>query len=1334
MADAPEAPFAEPPVDLPTKGKDDYPHCLPPRVIFEDGTSLLDNPLPMSDSGLLLQHYLQSEGFGDHHIEAFDSWIFRSAHRNVSGRMLEFPVEDASGERRQVHFENVRIFKPRYTRDGKVVPMTPKLAREQGVTYGSDWYVDLVMYKGGRVIDRRPDVCIGNVPTMLKSRNCILHGRTPRELAMFGEDPKDPGGYFVVSGGEKVVLLQEQLAVNRIFLMDMDGKGAVVARMTANTSRGTSLIEIATDKSSKAIIEMRFPSMRSSKVGERYNSINAMSIYRILSQPYEGEPDTTASSDLNTQKLRTCADPNVIQNMIASFMEPSQVKKSMLKLVRTMVDYLLFPDDMSIIADKMERTTASAEEIKASKSSKIQLTRDDVERIMDSDLFPHLNNMAGPDGETEVMRRNRIKLAKLNLLSIMLARILEYQAGFRKLDDRDSWSNKRVKGAGSMMEQLFRNAWRKALGYVQASINEGKIRELSGVAENIKYSIITDTFHDSFTSANWGVKGTQTKSNVAQSLARESVVATFAHINTVDVGISRTSQQSALRLVQNGQWGFICPVSTPEGENSGLLKNLAITAKVSLDRNDSEIIRLLIGDPEKNLPVRVVENRDPDRNFIDKIMVDGKFLGWCNGDETRTYLIDLRRTCHLPHDMTVVKEGDWVYVDISSARLVRPLLIVDADQQLAIDRVSAETGIDLRRASINDLLSYGVMEYLSPWEQEYVKLAVSTEDISKRLDKIKQVEDDLATALTNQQSVTAGQQVIAEDSSEPLTAEEAEKRVVLAREAVKNMEKNRAYTHCEIDSQAILGVAAALIPWPNHNPAPRNTYQVSMGKQALGVYHANHLNRYDGKTKLLAFSTRPIVETEMYDIIGLDEHGPGENISMAFMAIPGNEEDSFVVKKEFLDNGGFRMVKYLTYTATFNEASGEVIERLAKPDPYPGERPERYDSIHGKEAGQSMVGLPKIGAFLKQGDCVIGKIQDIIRKSPDNTVGREQKNASSFMYVGDQGIVDKVLVTTDNKTTTVTVKLRTERIPQGGDKFAPRNAQKGTIGVVKMAIDMPCDENGITPDFIVNSHAMPSRMTISYPMEMLASKHAAMRGVHINGGAFHPFNMNDYRQTMVDYGMEEFGYENMRSGSSGKPLQAKINMGPCFWQALKHHAIDKIQSRGTGDVHPMTRQPPKGRRFKGGLRFGEMEQSSLISHGASSTMRERLMFVSDGYQTVFCKRCGTFAVNDPGSETGYRQCRLCQDTTSFGTVTIPYVYKLLKNLLAAIGINLRPEFMTSQEYMAKIFQQLGEKGATVDDIQQGLMEADQGLEDEQNEDAAVQEEAEDLGELYNDTD
>lgn len=1242
--------------------------------------------LNLSPAGKLLRKYILAEGFGDHHIEVYDNWISHSSYNNVYGRTLLLPGD------RVVCFENLNIFPPRYTKDGKVLVLTPKLAREQGITYGGDWHVDVVVRKGnnkGEIIERKDGFCIGTVPTMLKSRKCILHGKSRTELALLGEDPTDPGGYFIVSGVEKVVLLQERLVVNKIFLMDMGGKNSVVARLTANTIRGTALIELALDKKTRSIIKMRFPSMREQKKRDKndsskankYKSINVLRVFRLLG-------------------LMTVDE---IKSFISLFIRPERIKKCMLKLTRNFVDFIVLPDDVSIILDKMDKSNLSDIEKKA-----------EIDRILQTDLFPHLNEFQGQDGEFQSQRNERIMEAKRHLLGIMVARFVEHIAGYRDLDNRDDWGNKRTDGAGRMMEQLFRNAWRKLIGTVRASIEVSGVKDLHGVLTNLRYNVITDTFHDSFITNKWGVRGTQTKDNVAVTLVRDSLIATYAHINTVDVSISRTVRKQSLRLVQNSQYGLICPVSTPEGENAGLVKNLSISAKVSLERTGEDIIRYLIGDEKKGIKPQVSMKQGERNAWKDHILVDGKPLGWCDADNVQRMLIDMRRKGALPADMSVVREDDWLYVDISPSRLVRPLLIVDDQQRLVIDILGA------REAPNHILLTNGSMEYISAWEGQYIKLATSIDDITKRLSRIEDAEEAYRAAVANLELILS-QEYSPEYINQPelfaTARKEAQREVNTAKQDLTTASSSRPYTHCEIDPLAILGVAAASIPWPNHNQAPRNTYQVAMFKQSLGDYHSNHLNRFDGKMKVLTFSTRPMVETEMYDIIGLTTKGTGENLNIAFLAAPDTEEDAFVMKKEFLDNGGFRIHKYLTYKTIVKHHSGEVTEELTRPELQVNEQPTRYDAIQMYEKNNPNNGLPKLGAYRNQGDCIIGKIQHI------PSVG-EHRNESVILRVGDEGIVEKVLVTSDSKTTTVTVKLRIMRVPQEGDKFAPRNAQKGTVGIVMSDIDMVSDEHGIVPDMYINPHAIPSRMTQSYIMEIISAKVGATKGTHINGGPFKPFPLNEYRKVLRERNRKllgedlrrehEFGYEFMRSGTSGNKMEVPIYSGLVFFQALKHHVKDKVQARGTGQFKPMTRQPAKGRGNRGGLRFGEMERDSAIAHGASAFTMERLMYTSDAYQVPLCRICGQFGVNDAKTKR-YKPCRLCGNVDTFGRTTIPYVLKLLIHLLAAPGMNLSPETLTSDEYLERLLNK-GEHlpSEDISNIREELEEIDMGFVEEQD--------------------
>lgn len=115
--------------------------------------------------------------------------------------------------------------------------VTPHECRLRDTTYSAPIYVT-ISYTRGRQVVKRPNVCIGRLPIMLRSNKCVLVGRSDAQLARMTECPLDPGGYFIVKGTEKVILVQEQLSKNRIIVEVDSVKGVVLASCTSSTHTG----------------------------------------------------------------------------------------------------------------------------------------------------------------------------------------------------------------------------------------------------------------------------------------------------------------------------------------------------------------------------------------------------------------------------------------------------------------------------------------------------------------------------------------------------------------------------------------------------------------------------------------------------------------------------------------------------------------------------------------------------------------------------------------------------------------------------------------------------------------------------------------------------------------------------------------------------------------------------------------------------------------------------------------------------------------------------------------------------------------------------------------
>lgn len=233
-----------------------------------------------------------------------------------------------------------------------------------------------------------------------------------------------------------------------------------------------------------------------------------------------------------------------------------------------------------------------------------------------------------------------------------------------------------------------------------------------------------------------------------------------------------------------------------------------------------------------------------------------------------------------------------------------------------------------------------------------------------------------------------------------------------------------------------------------------------------------------------------------------------------------------------------------------------------------------------------------------------------------------------------------------------------------------RSAQKGTVGMSYRQADMPFTKDGITPDIIMNPHAIPSRMTIGQLMECLLGKAVCFTGKIGDCTPFNGTQVEDIAQILKEYGMEPHGNEILYDGRTGRQMKTEIFIGPTYYQRLKHMVMDKIHTRGSsGPIILLTRQPSEGRSRNGGLRLGEMERDAIISHGTSMFLKERMLDVSDASRQYICKKCGMHAIANP--EKNLYKCVICKNEADITQIRIPYAFKLLSQELATMNIQLR---------------------------------------------------------------
>ncbi|NPB01662.1 MAG: DNA-directed RNA polymerase subunit B, partial [Methanopyri archaeon] len=486
-------------------------------------------------------------------------------------------------------------------------------------------------------------------------------------------------------------------------------------------------------------------------------------------------------------------------------------------------------------------------------------------------------------------------------------------------------------------------------------------------------------------------------------------------------------------------------------------------------------------------------------------------------------------------------------------------------------------------------------------------------------------------------------------------------------------EERKKYTHVELDPAAIFGTCCSIIPWPETNSAPRNTMGTNMSRQALGFYAANHPLRTDTRGHLLHYPQEPIVETRGIEAFDYNERPAGQNFVVAVLTYEGyNMEDAIIMNESAIERGLARSFFFKTFEDEARMYPGGMKDKFGIPEP--GVRGYRSEEAY-KHLGED--GIAEVGERVEGRDVIIGKTSPprfLEEFRPEELPAEERREASTAIRHTDSGVVDAVFITeTSDGHTLVKVRIRDERVPELGDKFSSRHGQKGVIGMIVPEEDMPFTEDGITPDLILNPHALPSRETMGHIFEMLAGKAGALLGEKIDATAFTSDPKKAYeelKKALKELGFEPTGKEVMYDGRTGQKLEAEVFVGVCLYRKLYHMVKDKYHARSRGPVQVLTRQPTEGRAREGGLRFGEMERDDLVAWGASLFLKERLLDESDLYEAFVCPNCGELCYVH--AATGRTICPVCGEVRAEEAET-SYAFKILLDELKAFCMDARLE-------------------------------------------------------------
>ena len=391
--------------------------------------------------------------------------------------------------------------------------------------------------------------------------------------------------------------------------------------------------------------------------------------------------------------------------------------------------------------------------------------------VLNNDLFPHCRTVP----------------QKLYLLGMMTKKLLETSLGWLPPDDRDSYLNKRIELTGTLLNNLFRNYFNKLIKEMQKQvvreINTGSwksmedyenIINMTNIYKIMKSTTIENGINRALSTGDFSIKqSNSSKVGVAQVLNRLTYVASLSHLRRINTPLEKSGELIPPRKLHNTTWGFLCPAETPEGQSIGVVKNISYMSHITIPTNSSSLYEYV------SPHIQSVDDARPGElhNRV-KVFVNGCWLGV---SDTPTELFQdmkdkkYRGIINIYTSIVFDYKAMEIRICNDGGRLTRPVLRVRDNRALLTPEIVRR--VAAKELSWNDLLTScnideSVVEYIDPEEQNYSMIAMKSKN----------------------------------------------RYLVDPRFKI-------TYTHCEIHPSTIFGVLASCIPFPEHNQAPRNTYQ-----------------------------------------------------------------------------------------------------------------------------------------------------------------------------------------------------------------------------------------------------------------------------------------------------------------------------------------------------------------------------------------------------------------------------------------------------------------------------------------------------------------------------
>lgn len=1180
--------------------------------------------------------------FTKHHLDSYRQFLKTivpatiRAHNPITMVKLD-PHTNEEALRVEVYIGEKEISVDRPTildENGKPILLSPHEARLRNLTYATKIYADVeVRYKvDGKDYDKKefPYTLLGILPLMLHSDQCMLQGQGSRALRAFNECVMDSGGYFVVDGKEKVIVSQERITTNRLFITkvkDPNYSMKAYIRCTTETSLSPRTVEfyvVATSCFENDNADcFDDPVKKDLKQAQGAIMVSLPGVTGAIPLTW-----LFRAFGLETDKAITEAICGPIGDAPASmltFIRPSLVHGSTCFTSAAVYDAL-----------KPRVYYNSVEHVKT---------------VLVQDVFPHIDNFVD----------------KGKYLGYLVSQIAKTALGMMPFSDRDSYAFKRVDISGFLLGQLFQETYEKLRKFIRDNLDQEYHYGFWRNTKQIEFLLRKDNLHriispviisDIFQRSLKGMWGPQTDDpdqGLVQDLSRISYIGFLSHLRRVNMPLDRSIKVTDPHRLHPQQWGIMCPFESPDGASIGYLKNFALMTQITFGTSPTHLYRLF--DELEIVPLRNVSAIVSGKMDTIKVFLNGVYYGITYHPRRVVDTIRLYRRNGLVNPFVSVAwniKDNEIRIQTEAGRPCRPLLIVEDGKMRIPNNVGNVNWFSLvfgtLSSDLNETKFYNEA-YVSPYTM---------------LDYQNKTEEEIHAALRK----TAA-------SIEYLDIEEENTMLI----AMKRDDITVMHTHAEIHPATVFSVVTNIVPFPNHNQAPRVYFHAAQSKQAQGIYATNFDKRFDTAAYIQHYPQRRLIDTRGGHYTGSSIMPNGTNLVVAIMTHTGfNQEDSIIINKGAIDRGCGWITAYKTMTAT---------EKMLNPN----EKLVFANPIEMRSSGQQVDGISHANYSLLDKNGIIPKesyipkgqeaavlgmvhVQQVMKKVnkgvlTQKVVEERYRDVSLFTDTNHYGSVDRVFVsqqTPGNPNRIAKVRFRKVRRPELGDKHCSLHGQKGVIGMILPHYDMPFTKDGIVPDIIINPHAIPSRMTIGHLVETVFAKLCCMEGSYGDGTVFIPFDKEAMFNDLASHGFDKHGNEILYNARTGRQIDTEIFIGPIYYYRLKHMVADKMQARGNGPKVLLTHQPTSGRSKHGGLRIGEMERDVLLAYGLAQFAKESMMEKSDKYKWGVCRYCGVIAKYAP--RQGIVGCLSCK-REDVAVVETPYSFKLLIQELESLGLETR---------------------------------------------------------------